>query len=68
MARLPHEPLWDVITNTLNTPIGKDFHKRQVMRQFSMVRREYYRANEVRYGPRRGWPVVGSDEGVGPSQ
>ena len=27
-ARLPREPLWDVITNTLNARIGKDFCKR----------------------------------------
>ena len=67
-VRLPHEPLWDVNINTLNARTGKDFRKRQVISRFSMVRREYYRANEVHYGPRCGWPVVGPNEGVGPSQ
>nr|POE67844.1 hypothetical protein CFP56_46260 [Quercus suber] len=27
---VPREPLWDVITNTLNARTGKDFRKRQV--------------------------------------
>ena len=27
----PREPLWDVITNTLNARTGKDFRKRQVI-------------------------------------
>ena len=67
MAGLPHEPLWDVITNTLNTQTGKDFYKRQVVHQFTVLQREYCRANGVHYGPRRGWPLVAPDEGVGPS-
>ncbi|KAF3965505.1 hypothetical protein CMV_010318 [Castanea mollissima] len=67
-VRLPREPFWDVITNTLNARTGKDFRKRQVMRRFMHVRRENCRANGVCYGPRHGWPVVGLDEGAGPSQ
>ena len=38
------------------------------MCQFMHVRREYCWANGVRYGPRHGRPVVGPDEGAGPSQ
>ena len=65
---LPREPLWDVITNTLNAWIGNDFCKRQVMHRFMHVQREYCRANEVRYGPRCGWPVAGPDKGASLSQ
>ena len=68
VAGLPYEPLWDVITNTLNPWTGKDFRKRQFMRRFMHVRKEYCRANRVRYGPRHGRPVVGPDEGAGPCQ
>nr|POF20366.1 hypothetical protein CFP56_39649 [Quercus suber] len=67
-AGLSREPLWDVITKTLNARTRKDFHKRQVMCRFMLVWREYCRANGACYGPRRGWPVVGPNEGVGPSQ
>ena len=68
VAGLPYEPLWDVITNTLNAWTGKDFRKRQFMRRFMHVRKEYCRANGVRYGPRHGWPLVGPDEGASSSQ
>ena len=64
----PREPLWDVITNTLNAQIGKDFCKWQVMLRFMLVRKEYCRTNGVRYGPRCGWPLVSPNEGVGLSQ
>ncbi|KAK9997935.1 hypothetical protein SO802_017538 [Lithocarpus litseifolius] len=64
---LPREPLWDVITKTLNARTRKDFCKRQVVHRFTILRREYCRANEVRYGPRHGWPVVAPDEEAGPS-
>nr|POF27395.1 hypothetical protein CFP56_14509 [Quercus suber] len=50
---VPREPLWDVITNTLNARTGKDFRKRQVMRQFKTIRREYCFAHEVDYGRRQ---------------
>ncbi|KAK9987205.1 hypothetical protein SO802_032156 [Lithocarpus litseifolius] len=66
MLGLPHEALWDVITNTLNAQAGKDFRKRQVMRWLTVLHREYCRANGVHYGPRRGWPVVAPAEGAGP--
>nr|POE58620.1 hypothetical protein CFP56_50209 [Quercus suber]POE58622.1 hypothetical protein CFP56_50211 [Quercus suber] len=64
-AGLPREPLWDVITDTLNAWTGKDFCKRQVMRRFMHVQRDYCWANGVCYGPRHGWPVVGLNEGTG---
>nr|POF12358.1 hypothetical protein CFP56_68830 [Quercus suber] len=36
---LPHDLVWDVITQTLNSHTGKDFRKRQVVNWFRRLQR-----------------------------
>ena len=55
---VPCDPVWDVITQTLNACIGKDFRKRQVVNWFCL-QNWYYKVRGVHgYARSRcGYPV-----------
>ena len=66
---VPRDPVWDVITQTLNTRIGKDFYRRQVVNWFRRFQRWYCGAKGVhRYArSEHGYLVGPADSGDGPS-
>ncbi|KAL0005228.1 hypothetical protein SO802_012789 [Lithocarpus litseifolius] len=66
---VPRDPMWDVITQTLNARIGTDFHRRQVVNRFCCLQRRYCRAKGVHRYARSGYgyPVGPANSRDGPS-